>query len=270
MAVLTDFCCHLKNRTIIEIQGNDREAFLQGIITQDIKRLENEPLIYSLLLSPQGKFQFDFFILCINNAWFIDIDVTRAQALMQRLQLFKLRADVSININTNWQVGVSSIKTDARNCFPDPRLKELGYRFYDQNIATKTSCSIYKNLYLSLGVPDGAQDMVIDKSIPLEWGMDELHAIAWNKGCYMGQELTARSRYVGQIRKRIFPVIFKTSSEYAVGDKLWANDREVGELRSINDEFGIAILKLEALQSDILINGHLIEVHKPNWIILPQ
>lgn len=270
MTILTDFCCRLTNRTIIEVHGKDREAFLQGIMTQDIKRLENESILYSLMLSPQGKFQFDFFIIQIENAWFIDVDTTRVQAFVQRLQLFKLRADVSIQISETWQVGVSLTKLEMENCFPDPRLKDLGYRFYGQNLAKETPTDNYEILRLSLGIPDGAQDMINDKSIPLEWGMDELHAISWDKGCYMGQELTARSRYVGQIRKRVFPVTFKVPGKYIAGEKLLANGQEVGELRAINGNFGLAMLKLTALQAEILINGHPIEVTKPSWMELPE
>ena len=129
---------------------------------------------------------------------------------------------------------------------------------------------VYENLRLSLGIPDGAYDMVVDKSIPLEWGMDELNAIAWTKGCYMGQELTARSRYVGQIRKRTFPIIFKVPGEYIVGEKLMVDDREVGELRATNGTFGLAMLKLEALKSEIAISGHSIKVSKPSWMLLSE
>jgi folate-binding protein YgfZ len=266
----TDFCCHLPNRTIIEIQGSDREAFLQGIITQDIKLLDRQSIICSLMLSPQGKFQFDFFIIRAGDSWLIDIDATRAHAFVQRLQLFKLRSDVNISVNTDWQIGVSSAQAEVENCFFDPRLNELGYRFYDKKIVSEMPSDAYENMRISLGIPDGAHDMVVDKSIPLEWGMDELSAIAWTKGCYMGQELTARSRYVGQIRKRAFPISFSVPDECIVGDKLVANGQGVGELRATNGSVGIALLKLEALQSEIAINGHSIKVSKPSWMQLPE
>jgi hypothetical protein len=266
----TDFCCHLPNRTIIEIQGSDREAFLQGIITQDIKLLDRQSIIYSLMLSPQGKFQFDFFIIRAGDSWLIDIDATRAHAFVQRLQLFKLRSDVNISVNTDWQIGVSSAQAEVENCFFDPRLNELGYRFYDKKIVSEMPSDAYENMRISLGIPDGAHDMVVDKSIPLEWGMDELSAIAWTKGCYMGQELTARSRYVGQIRKRAFPISFSISGEYIVGEKLIANGHEVGELRATNGNVGIALLKLEALPFEIVINGHSVRVSKSSWMQLPE
>lgn len=264
-----DFDCHLKNRAIIEIKGSDKEALLQGIITQDIKNLETQPIIYSLMLSPQGKFQFDFFIINIGKEWLIDINVDRVHAFLQRLQLFKLRSDVNLKINLEWQVGVSSTKAKAINCFLDPRLKDLGYRIYDKKIFSCESDEAYESLRLGFAIPDGARDMIIDKSIPLEWGMDELHAISWNKGCYMGQELTARSKYVGQIRKRTFPITFEISGEYKIGEKLYAEDKEVGELRAISGLAGIALLKLEALQSQIMISNYPIKVHKPSWMILP-
>ncbi|MBP9829183.1 MAG: folate-binding protein YgfZ [Proteobacteria bacterium] len=269
MTMHTDFYCHLKNRTIIEIHGSDREDFLQGLITQDVRLLKNKHILYSLMLSAQGKFQFDFFIINEDNKWLIDIDTERARAFLQKIQLYKLRSDVAINENTDWQVGVSSTRIDAKNCFLDPRLKDLGYRIYDKKVNATQSGEIYETLLLKLGVPDGAKNMIVDKSIPLEWGMSELQAISWDKGCYMGQELTARSRYVGQIRKRTFPIILQTHGEYEVGAKLQANNQEVGELRATNGNLGIALLKLEALQSDIFINEQPIKVVKPSWMVLP-
>lgn len=263
-----DFCCYLENRDIIEIHGNDRESFLQGIITQDVRCLEKEPILYSLLLSPQGKFQFDFFIIQIDNNWFIDIDSSCTQAFMKRLQLFKLHSDVNIKLNKNRKVGVSSAKLDLQSCFFDPRLKNLGYRFYEAGIVSETSNDNYEILRLSLGVPDGAQDMIFDKSIPLEWGMDELNAISWSKGCYMGQELTARSRYVGQIRKRVFPVTFEVANNYNIGDKLCVDSQEIGELRAVNGGVGIALLKLDFLHENMFINGYPIKVNKPDWMII--
>ena len=245
-----DFCSSLPNREIIEISGPDCESFLQGLVTQDVKLLQKEPIIYSLLLSPQGKFQYDFFIINAGDSWLIDIDKTRAQALTQRLQLFKLRANINIFLNSAWHVGVSSAMTNAKYSFEDPRLKNLGYRLYDQiSLSSQTPVEIYENLRLSLGVPDGAQDMIVDKSIPLEWGMDELNAISWDKGCYMGQELTARSRYVGQVRKRAFPIEFTQTGK-----------------------FGIALLRLEALDQPevIVIDNQPVKVHKPSWMKLPQ
>ncbi|MCE2716260.1 MAG: YgfZ/GcvT domain-containing protein [Pseudomonadota bacterium] len=264
----TDFFCSLKNRAIIEIQGSEREAFLQGIITQDVKRLKEDSILYSLMLSPQGKFQFDFFLVQIDGVWLIDIDASCAQRFMQRLQLFKLRSDVMITLSTEWQVGVSSEKLKLPTCFSDPRLEALGYRVYGKNILEQTPNDDYEHLRLSLGVPDGVHDMVVDKSIPLEWWMDELQAISWNKGCYMGQELTARSRYVGQIRKRVFPVLFKAPGKYEVGDKLFADGQEIGELRAIRNNLGLAMLKLEFLQSQILVKDTAIEVHQPNWMVI--
>ncbi len=270
---VVDFCACLPGREIVEISGPDREVFLQGVVTQNVKLLREQLIIYSLLLSPQGKFQYDFFIVNAGDSWLIDIDKGRAQALAQRLQLFKLHAKISIKLNPSWRVGVSSAIGQAKYCFTDPRLKNLGYRLYDQTLpVTQTPVKIYENLRLSLGVPDGAHDMIIDKSIPLEWGMDELNAISWDKGCYLGQELTARSRYVGQVRKRAFPIEFTNQTSFTTGAKLYSGANEVGELRTHNGKFGIALLRLEALHHSeaIVIDTQPVKVHQPSWMKLPQ
>lgn len=263
-----DFSVRLEDRQILEIRGNDRESFLQGLITNDVQLLQHQPIIYSLMLSPQGKFQFDFFIINHGDTWLIDIDKTRSEIFLKRLQLFKLRSDVTIKMTDAWQVGGSLKKQNYPHCYIDPRLADLGYRIYHQALNFNDSQEIYEHHRLSLGVPDGAFEMIVDKSIPLEWGMDELGAIAWNKGCYMGQELTARSRYVGEIRKRAFPVQFSVSTTYNVGDKITASDKDVGELRATNGNIGIALLKLEALSSEMFINAHPINVLRPAWIVL--
>jgi folate-binding protein YgfZ len=263
----------LPNRTIIEVSGVDRATFLQGLITNDIKTVEKELIIYTLMLSPQGKFQYDFFIINIGSSLLIDIDSKRADTLIQRLQLFKLHALITITKNTDIHIGVSSRIVHTNYCFEDPRLKNLGYRWYGKILSqAQTLVEVYENLRLTLGVPDGARDLVVDKSIPLEWGMDELKAISWGKGCYMGQELTARSRYVGQVRKRAFVIESQDLMDLEIGTKLQVGDREVGELRTHNGTFGIALLRLEAalLPNVVTIENKPVKIHQPSWMKLPE
>lgn len=263
-----DFFCKLSDRVIIEVSGTDRATFLQGLITNDVVLVEKEHIIYTLMLSPQGKFQYDFFIINAGNSWWIDIDASRADSLIQRLHLFKLHAKVDIT-KTDVGVWVSSKVICDGVCVQDPRLSALGYRFYSKNTELKEdSKDVYENLRLSLGIPDGVNDMVIDKSIPLEWGMDELKAISWDKGCYMGQELTARSRYVGQIRKRSFPIEFADAAGFEIGAPLCIKQEAVGELRTFTDNFGIALIRLDAIASGDLIKiaNQPIKIHKPTWM----
>ncbi len=266
-----NFFSILPNRVIIEVSGSDRCSFLQGLVTQDVSLIEKELIIYTLLLSPQGKFQYDFFIISAEDLWLIDVDESRADSLMQRLHLFKLHANVSIVKNTDMRVAVSSEIISTTYCFEDPRLKTLGYRCYGKTFENKqTPVEVYENLRLSQGVPDGAKDMIVDKSIPLEWGMDELRAISWDKGCYMGQELTARSRYVGQIRKRAFPIELQNTNGLEIGAKLYIGEQEVGELRTHNKKFGIALLKVEALTQENLVTiaNSPVKVRHPSWMKL--
>ncbi len=269
--VNVDFFSILPNRVIIEVSGSDRCSFLQGLVTQDVSLIEKELIIYTLMLSPQGKFQYDFFIINIGDLWLIDIDESRADILIQRLQLFKLHADVSIVKSIDMHVAVSSEIISTSYCFEDPRLKTLGYRCYDKAFEyNQTPVEVYEDLRLRHGIPDGAKDMIVDKSIPLEWGMDELHAISWDKGCYMGQELTARARYVGQIRKHPFIIELQNADNLEIGTKLYIGEQEVGELRTHNKKFGIALLKLEALtqENSLTIANNPVKVHRPSWMKL--
>src|SRR5260221_3240146 len=140
--------------------------------------------------------------------------------------------------------------------FVDPRLAALGGRAYlpATNVPAETGTSAdYDRLRITQGVPDGSRDLPVEKAILLENGFDELNAIDWDKGCYMGQELTARTRYRGLVRKRLMPVTIEGPAP-AFGAPLLLGEKEAGEMRSANGELGLALIRLEALGPDVLTN----------------
>lgn len=255
---MTNFCTRHKDRKIIELSGADKASFLQGIITQNVELLKTQAIIYGLLLSPQGRFQFELFIIKVSNdLWLLDVEAEHAEALFKKLQMYKLRSDVNLNITNAWNVGVSSKELNDI-CLLDPRHKEIGYRFYSQNAIeyTEEDFEYYQNLRLTLAIPEGSKDMVIDKSIPLEWNMENLNAISFTKGCYMGQELTARTKHVGMVRKNIFPVKFEKSGSYSKGCNLMQNFKTIGSLGSSNCKHGIALIHSDCDKTQkILLEG---------------
>ncbi len=295
----------LPNRGVLRLTGKDRAAFLQGLITNDVGKITVEQGIYAALLSPQGKFQYDLFVTACTDAdgqesWLIDCDRDRAEALLKRLSLYRLRSDVAIeNICDQFAVlavwgasgvldtlGLSASPGAARplkegSAFVDPRLIDLGARiilpqdkiqnFYESAGITFTSFDEYDLHRLKVGVPDGSRDILVDRGVLLECGFDELNAIDWNKGCYMGQELTARTRYRGLVRKSLIPVGIQGETP-TFQSPILQGGAEVGELRTARKERGIAMLRLEALSKSLPFQcgNATLTPHIPHWRCLPS
>lgn len=279
----------LEGRGILRLGGADRFEFLQGLISNDIYKLKQEKAIYTLLLSPQGKFQYDFFVINVGEELWLEGRFERLEELKKRLQLFKLKSAITLDLggdqtilafwgNTNLNVEYLQVGPENEPyspypiIFKDPRLPDLGFRVIvptaqpaslpkDWTLVQETD---YRHLCLKLGVP-GEADMPIDKAIPLECGMDELHAIDWNKGCYMGQELTARTRYRGLIRKRLIPCSYEGDLTDTVVQK---NNKEVGEIRSHNSHIAMVLLRLETLQEEGILQCGMATLKPcvPHWM----
>jgi len=196
--------CLLKHRSVLKLTGADTLKLIQGLITQDITLLEQQPLLYSLLLSAQGKFQYDMFMWQTDSALYMDTD--RPDDLYTHLNRFKLRSNVQIEKTCmNVYASLASMTNQLEGAlFKDPRHNDMGFRFYSYvTLETSIALEEYDHHRISLTIPDGARDMTVDKSIPLEWNMDRLNAISWDKGCYIGQELTSRTKHLGLIKKRV-------------------------------------------------------------------
>jgi len=270
----------LQNRGVLKIEGADRYNFLQGLITQDIKSLTRDHAVYSAFLTPQGRYQYDFFMIEINDAIYLDVEINRMEDLLCRFKIYKLRSQVILSDETSAWTVILLLGDQPNNAFEleadlgktllyeagivyvDPRLKTLGLRsilpaHFDVSCLEakgfrKAKFTEYDCLRLSLGVPDGSRDMKIDKAIPLECNLDELNAIGWKKGCYMGQELTARTKYVGLVRKRLIPVIIEGEPPLDPEDPIIFEGEKMGYLHSRCENRGLALLRLEGLKKVIL------------------
>lgn len=264
----------LNDRTVLSVSGPDRLNFLQGLVTQDVHQLAAHGILYSALLSPQGRYLFDFFLIDQPDTIWIDVAADQREALRTRLSLYKLRADVtlenvSVQVSGFWDVPPPAALVD---CFEDPRLPALGWRGY---IAGPTICepSVHHDYAAHcrrLGVPQ-ATDMVPGKGIPLECGLGALHAISWTKGCYIGQELTVRVKHQGLIRKHLLPVSFE-GGDLPFGAPLICGDSVAGEMRTAQSGQGIALVRLEyvprALQDPgfLQCEGRVLCLEVPPWI----
>lgn len=250
----------LPHRGILQVTGEDRCAFLQGLVTNDVTQATETRAIYAALLTAQGRYLHDFFILARGDALFIEGERPRLPDLAERLQRYRLRARVTVALLPDWQVGASwqapqaLLPAQAPQAllpaglwhYPDPRMASLGLRFIGCPVPDfeDAGAAAYDLHRLQLGVPDGSRDLVAEKSLILENGLDALHAIDWTKGCYVGQELTARINYRGLLKKRLFPVRIEGEAP-APGTIIMAAGQEVGELRSHCGGHGLALLRLE-------------------------
>jgi len=285
----------LPDRGVLAVTGPDSREFLQGLISNDISQVTVDQSIYAALLTPQGKYLFDFFISQAGDDLLIDCEKDRLPELFKRLRMYKLRADAVItdetearNVCVLWgedaatAMGLSPQAGSARQSadgvyFVDPRLADAGLRMIlnaDQKVSVLANLNVteatpadYDTHRLQLGLPDASRDLTPEKSILLESGFDDLNGINWDKGCYMGQELTARTKYRGLVKKRLTPITIDGDAP-APGDQIMSGDKVAGEMRSSNGQLGMALLRLEYLQDETaeLTSEHAtVHARKPGW-----
>ncbi|HZL58301.1 MAG TPA: folate-binding protein [Stellaceae bacterium] len=281
----------LAERGILEVAGDDRVAFLQGLVSNDVAKVAADRAVYAALLTAQGKFLHDFFIVAQGDAFYLDAEAARLADLQKRLTLYKLRSKVSFadagarfTVAAAWGgdalgllglAGPGSAKAFAGGiAYADPRLAALGARFLlprgGENAIepagfARADAAAYDRHRLALGVPDGSRDLEIERSILLENGFEELNGVDFQKGCYMGQELTARTKYRALIKKRLLPVNVDGPLP-APGTKVMAGEQEMGEMRSGRDGAALAVLKLDALETKLTAGGATIIPRKPEWL----
>ena len=222
------FFVKLKNRGLIHLEGADRHEFLQDLITNDINRLSKDRMLYACLLTPQGKFLHDFFIIEGKDFMLLDCEGgQRAQDLFRRLNTYRLRKDVQISVeeeNTVYAIFGAPIG------MPDPRDPEMGNRSFEKPDLPERPFEEWDKNRIMLTIPDGSRDLTIEKSTMDEARMDQINAIDYEKGCYVGQELTARMHYRGLGKKHLQTVKL---------DEL----PEKSELRSSCGDIGMALVK---------------------------
>ena len=252
-----------KKRGIILIEGKDRFKFIQGIISNDIELLRKKPSIYSSLLTPQGKFQYDFFISNFKEKFYLECDISEQEELISKFMMFKLRLDVKVSINSDYNIILSKKKLNfsERNSssifsFYDPRFDNSFFSrtYADSNFLNEIKKQYveidekrYETLRLNYCIPDFSIDATKAKSLLLEMRFDELNGISWTKGCYMGQEITARMKHRNIVKKKIFKVLIDFRSN--LKNEITLENETVGKLTSHNKKDGIAFLDTKALSN---------------------
>jgi folate-binding protein YgfZ len=187
------------SRTILAIHGEDRISFLQGILTQDVSKLADDGIQFAAVLSPQGKILHDMFLIADGERILIDTPARYAETLLKRLAMYKLRAKVAIeNISTAYGVGY------GEHGLADPRHAALPKRHYALPTGTEDGSATMHRATLALGIPDSAIDFAPDDVVALDAGYDLLNAVSFTKGCYVGQEVTARMHYKNIARRGFY------------------------------------------------------------------
>lgn len=264
----------LTDRGVIEVSGADRSAFLQGLVSNDVSLSVPERAVWAALLTPQGKWLADFFIFADADRLLLDCERGQVPALLQRLGRYRLRADVTLSDRSDalcvyvaW--GGPAGDVSGAICAPDHRLPEAGWRILSPSpLDTDATEAEWDQHRLALGLPDGSRDLEPDKTVLLEAGFDELGGISWSKGCYMGQELTARTKYRGLVKRRLVPVRLDGPAP-ASGSPITSEGGEVGTMRSSRGDIGLALLRIEALSAELLCCGIRLTPKIPDWMRLP-
>lgn len=245
------------NRTVIEITGADSTKFLQDLITNDLSGA-NDGLIYAALLSPKGKYLFDFFITKQDDAYLLDITMDRAPHLAQRLNMYKLRADVAI---AGTQIVVSRGLGDTPDgAYADPRHPALGWRHYGADETTTPSID-WDDIRVEHCIPETGIELIPDDTYILEAGFERLNGVDFRKGCYVGQEVTARMKHKTELRKGFVTV--EINGTAPIGTDIMTGGKVAGQLYSQSGNHAIAYLRFDRADMDMTAGDALIKRRAP-------
>ena len=265
----------LKDRGLLSLAGGDACVFLQGLVSNDVDKIGPARAVHAAFLTPQGKYLHDFFILQIDGALLLDCEGGRLDDLKRRLSLYKLRADVALSERTadfavaalfgEGAVEKAGLTPAAGSAAPflagvayvDPRLAAAGGRAVVPAEGAARALEAaglaaagredYDAWRLGLGLPDGSRDMTVEKALLLENGFNEMGSVDWDKGCYLGQELTARTNYRGLLKKRLVPVAVEGPLPEPQ-TPLLLDGEEAGEMKSGRGDRGLALIRIEHLE----------------------
>jgi folate-binding protein YgfZ len=297
-SISTNTIYNLTNyRSLIKLKGQDTAKYLQNLITNNVYNLNNENAIYSMILNNRGRILYDIIIYAnaLNkqqqqpDEYLIEIDSNYTDHLIKYLNVFKLRKKIEINkVDDELKLFVTEKPIDHHKdiltCSQDPRCSNLGYRVIIKNesdllkdfIASNNDIKNYKiNLYKN-GIAENHQDISYSTAIPLEYNLAILNGVSFDKGCYMGQELVAKTHHTGIIRKRIMPIelIDNNNSVKFDQDSPIINvktEKQVGKLRNLIDKYGIAMLRIAEIDNNNLAlldssnKRHLIKFKIPHY-----
>ena len=239
---------HLDARCIIRISGKDNRSFLQGLITNDIHKIDHG-LVYAALLSAQGKFQYDFFLFADGEDVMMDIDQEMAAALQKKLMLYRLRADVHLE-KTDLSV-VRGVERAPEGALQDPRHPKMGWRLYGQDLPPEMPFD-WQAHRIRLGIPQAPSELTPDSYI-LEMGFEQMNGVDFKKGCYVGQEIIARMKHKTQLRKGLRRIT--CAKAVALHTPILTKGKEVGFIGAQNGTEALAYLRFDRISDEMTAAG---------------
>ena len=267
----------LSDRVVLKVTGPDAFEFLQGLITNDMAHLADKGAMLAALLTPQGKITYEFFIAPVEGGYVVDTPREGAEALFKKLSLYKMRANVELeDLSTGYQVvwleGTGDQLPDIVARFADPRHDQMGVRAvvavssdfeagaFDEYLAKRLQC----------GVPEGGQDYAFGETFPHEACYDLLHGVAFEKGCYVGQEVVSRMQHRATVRRRI--VLVEGAGDLpASGSEIRTSGSLIGVLGSCLGNKGLALVRLDragkalAAGEQMGVEGVDVSLSLPSW-----
>lgn len=243
------------NRGLLALSGSDAKEFLQSVITQDIENLKEGQLTYAAHLTPQGKYLFDFFIGKMGDKFIIDCLSEELMPLAKSLHGYVVNKDVIFeNISDDFSVYTSN--TPEENCMQDPRSEALGYRYWltkePEGITNNKLEYLQKRINLNIPENDGIQN----KTLINELNFERINGVSFNKGCYVGQELTARTKFRTEPKKKLFIATFGSEETLEKGTPILSGKMEAGWLFSNTNGKGLALIRTRyESKEDLTVNN---------------
>jgi folate-binding protein YgfZ len=232
------------DRRLVALTGADALPFLQGLVTNDVLSLARGPgLVWTALLTPQGKYLADFFVANTGQALLLDLPGVLADATLRRLAMYRLRADVALTLSPlHARRGLGPAPAGA---LPDPRHPALGWRAYT---ATPGSAPVidWDAIRVDHLIPETGTELIPDDSYILEMGFERLHGVDFRKGCYVGQEVTARMKHKTELKKGLARL--RIAGDAAPGTVILAGGKEAGRLGTRSGGRALAWLRLDRAQ----------------------
>ena len=235
------------DRTVLRIGGADARGFLQGLVTNDIAGLE-AGLVYAAILTPQGKYLYDFFLLAEGDAILLDVRADCAATLVQRLAMYRLRAQVTIDAtDLVVVVGLGALPGGA---LADPRHPALGWRVYAADAAPLLARiepldpAALAAIRVAHLVPETGAELVAGESFILEMGFERLNGVDFRKGCYVGQEVTARMKHKTELRKGLAQVEIE-GPDPGPDAEITAQGKTAGRLHTVVGTRALAYLRFD-------------------------
>ena len=284
--------CLLENRAIITVAGQDNAFFLNNLLSNTV----GDTPVWSAVCTPQGTLLYTVFVVPVSDdsgggTLYIDCPAEHCMALGQYLYKYVMQSDVQLGLAENWQVGVIygnheqtlSLQQALRQqesktglLYADPRYPQMGYRYMGthwQTVSANTAtvpCADYDRHRYQWAIPDDG-DIVSGKSIPLEYGMDELNGIDFAKGCFTGQEAIARTKNRTPVRRRLLPITI--TGQVDDDSTVRLNGKNAGTVINIEGNHGVALMRLDRLSPDATYTigetaTALVKV--PDWVVLPK